>query len=343
MERTERRGGRKRGPSIGDVARLAGVSAQTVSRVSTGAEAVRPETRLKVLRAMEQLGYSANRAARALRDGRYGAVGLLARRFDRTGEALLTDAVLRAAEAEDYSVTLLSAHDTTSAEWEPAARRLQNQTVDGMIILRSEGGSGDPLALPSTMPVVVSDSRAHGQYPRVASDEVTGVRAAVDHLLDLGHRTVHFIAGPADSQPARLRIIGWRASLAERGREVHEPRVGDWTPESGYKVGSDWAADPSVTAIMCANDEMAFGVMLALHAAGRSVPRDVSVVGFDGISLSRYAVPPLTTVHQDFPEMGRELVRMVLAQIGKPQPVDMPDSIVPVELVLRESTAPPPA
>ncbi len=341
MARIEARGGVKRGPSIGDVARLAGVSAQTVSRVSTGAEVVRPETRDKVLRAMEQLGYSPNRAARALRDGRYGSIGLLARRFDRTGEALTTDAILRAAEAEDYSVTLLSAHDTTSAEWEPAARRLQHQTVDGIIVMRAEGGAGDPLALPPTMPVVVSDSRAHGRYPRVVSDEYDGARSATAHLLGLGHATVHLVAGPADSEPARLRTAGWRTALAERGAEIHAPLIGDWTPGSGYAAGRALAADSSVTAVMCANDEMAFGVMLALHAAGLTVPADISVMGFDGISLSRYSVPPLSTIRQDFPQMGRELVRMVLSQIGSTHLHAIPDVIVPLELVERESTAPP--
>ncbi|WP_084106242.1 LacI family DNA-binding transcriptional regulator [Demequina sp. NBRC 110056] len=341
MASTGARGGRKRGPSIADVARLAGVSAQTVSRVSTGAEAVKPETRAKVLLAMEQLGYSPNRAARALRDGRYGSIGFLARRFDRTGEALTMDAVLRACEAEDYSVTLLSAHDTTSAEWEPAARRLQNQTVDGIIIMRAEGGAGDPLALPATMPVVVSDSRAHGRYPRVTTDEMLGARRAVEHLLDLGHETVHYLAGPEDSEPARLRTIGWRAALTDRGRATPEPIWGDWTPQSGYAAGSAFAADPTVTAIFCANDEMAFGLMLALHAAGKDIPGDISVVGFDGISLGRYSVPPLTTIRQDFPQIGRELVRMVLRQIGQTHPHSVPDSIVPLELVVRDSSAPP--
>ncbi|WP_062464931.1 LacI family DNA-binding transcriptional regulator [Demequina soli] len=336
------RGGRKTGPSIADVARLAGVSAQTVSRVSTGTGPVRPETRDRVMRAIEQLGYTPNRAARALRDGRYGTIGLLARRFDRTGEALTTDAVLRAAEERDYSVTLLRVPDTSAKGWEPAARRLQHQTVDGIIIIRAEGGAGDQLALPATMPVAVSDSRPHGRYPHVASDEFTGARMAVDHLLGLGHRVVHHLGGPLDSEPARMRAAGWRTALAEAGvLTPPDAAIGDWSSESGYAAGTVLAADPAVTSVFCANDEMAFGLMLALHEAGRSVPADVSVVGFDDIALSRFTSPPLTTIRQDFPEMGRELVRLLLAQMETPRPERVEDGIVPLELVVRATTAPP--
>jgi len=343
MAGTGARGGRKTGPSIADVARLAGVSAQTVSRVSTGRETVAPDTRARVLQAMEQLSYSPNRAARALRDGRYGAIGLLAHRFNRTGEALTTDAILRAAEAEDYTVTLLTVAATTAEEWRPATQRLQHQTVDGIILIRAEGGPDDPLGIPPTMPVAVSDSRAHGRYPHVVSDEFGGVVAATRHLLELGHRTVHHLAGPLDSEPARLRRAAWRSTLERAGLRAPDPLVGDWTPESGLALGRALAADPSVTAVLCANDEMAFGVLRALHEAGRAVPHDVSVVGFDGIALSDFTGPPLTTVKQDFPRMGRELVRIVLSQIGQPRHAALEDVLLPTELVVRGTTAPPPA
>lgn len=335
------RGGRKTGPSIADVARLAGVSAQTVSRVSTGREAVAPETRARVLQAMEQLAYSPNRAARALRDGRYGAIGLLSHRFDRTGEALTTDAILRAAEEQDYSVTLLTVASTTAESWQPATQRLHHQTVDGIIIIRAEGGPGDPFALPASMPVAVSDSRAHGRYPHVISDEFDGAVAATEHLLSLGHRTVHHLSGPSDSEPARVRRAGWLHALLEAGARPPEPIAGNWTAESGYLAGRVLAEDPSVTAVLCANDETAFGLMRALHEAGRDVPGDVSVVGFDDIALSSYTSPPLTTVKQDFRRMGTELVRIVLSQIGQPRALAIPDVTVPTELLVRDTTAPP--
>lgn len=335
------RNGRKTGPSIMDVARLANVSGQTVSRVVNQPEVVKPATRERVERAMHQLGYSPNRAAQALRHGRYGTIGLLAHRFDRTGEAMMTDAVLRAAALEDLSVTLVSVYAAKADGWEPAARRMQHQTVDGLIIIRSEGASTAPLALPRGLPIVISDSRVRGTYPCVVSDEVGAVRAAVDHLIGLGHATVHHVTGPLDSEPARLRLEAWRRRLEELGRPVPEPVVGDWTAYAGHRVSAGIATDPSVTAVLCANDDTAFGVMQAIHEAGRSVPDDVSVVGFDGIALSSFASPPLTTVVQDFTRMGTELVRLLVEHIEDPDRVDAPHVIVPTQFVVRASTAPP--
>ena len=167
------------------------------------------------------------------------------------------------------------------------------------------------------------------------------MRAAVAHLLELGHSTVHHIAGPADSEPARLRALGWRGALEEAGATVPVPLVGDWTVQSGYYAGEALVADPAVTAVVCANDEMALGLMAALHAAGRAVPGDVSVVGFDDIALSRFATPALTTVRQDFQRMGSELVRLVLDQVRGTQPEGTPHVVLPTELMVRGTTAPP--
>lgn len=335
------RGRRKAGPSIEDVARLAGVSAQTVSRVSTGAEVVRPATRARVLAAMDQLGYSPNRAARALRNGSFGALGLLAHRFERTGEALTTKAVVEAAEAEDHSVTLLSVSNPAADGWQHAAHRLSHQAIDGLVIIRAERASPDSLALPAGLPVAVSDSRLVGYYPAVVADQVQGSEDAVLHLLRLGHRTVHHLAGPADSDPAGLRAATWQRCLEEAGIRPPQLWRGDWSAQSGYLLGRQVAQDPAITAVYCANDEMAFGLLRALHEHGRRVPQDVSVVGFDGIALSEFSSPPLTTVKQDFQRIGHELVRLVLDQLGaKPGIHDR--VVVPTELLVRGTTGPPP-
>ena len=293
------------------------------------------------MRAMEQLGYAPNRAAQALRNGHYGTIGLLAHDFLRTGESLTTDAILRAARLEDYTVTLLTVPTAKVGDWVPAAARLQHQTVDGLIIIRAEGGSADRIAVPPRFPVAVSDSRATGLYPCVVVDEAAGMRTAVAHLLELGHATVHHIAGPADSEPARLRALGWRGALEEAGANVPRPLVGDWTVQSGYHAGEALLANPEVTAVVCANDEMALGLMAALHAARRDVPGDVSVVGFDDIALSRFATPALTTVRQDFQRMGSELVRLVLDQVRGTQLEGTPHVVLPTELIVRGTTAPP--
>lgn len=291
---------------------------------------------------MEQLGYSPNLAARALRHGRYGTIGLLAHRFDRTGEAATTDAVLRAAAENDLTVTIMTVPSTDSDGWAPAAKRLQHQATDGLIVIRNERDSPKRLKFPAGFPVAVSDLRMEGVLPCVVTDEIGASVAAVDYLMDLGHRTVHHVAGPRDSEPARRREIGWRARVKERGATAHDPVIGDWTAESGFRAGLTLAADPAVTAVFCANDEMAFGVLHALHDAGRRVPEDVSVIGFDGIPLGMHSYPPLTTLKQDFRTIGAELVRLLVDQINNQDADHAPHVTVPIELVVRKSTAPPP-
>ncbi|MDR0591672.1 MAG: LacI family transcriptional regulator [Bifidobacteriaceae bacterium] len=336
-------GRRKVGPSIEDVARLAGVSAQTVSRVSTGSQRVRPNTRNRVLTAMDQLGYSPNQAARALRSGTFGALGLLAYRFERTGEALTTQGVVAAAEAEGYSVTLVNVANPASTGWRSAAARLSDQAVDGLIIIRAETETPETLALPAGLPVAVSDSRLVGYYPAVVADQIQGSIDAVGHLLELGHRTVHHIAGPSNSDPGNLRRAAWQRRLEEAGIVPPEPLVGDWTAASGYAAGQRLAADPAVTAVYCANDEMALGLLRALYEAGRKVPDEVSIVGFDGIALGEFVYPPLTTVAQDYAEIGRTLVKMLLEQVRAQSRVPQERVMIPTELIVRGTTAPPPS
>lgn len=340
------RGRRKTGPSIEDVARLAGVSAQTVSRVSTGANPVRPETKAKVVAAMAQLGYSPNRAARALRNGSFSTLGVLAHRYERTGEMLTTGAVVKAAEAAGYAVTLLSIEDehVDAERWEHAVHRISNQAVDGLIIIRAEEATPETLSLPAGMPVAVSDSRLVGHYPAVMADAMHGVREAVSYLLGLGHRTVHHIAGPTDSEPALIRRGAWERALLSSGIEPPPAWQGNWTPGSGHELGRQIAADASITAVFAANDEMALGLIRALHEAGRRIPEDISVIGFDGLALGEFSHPPLTTVRQDFEQIGQELVDLVLGQMrARGAAVARHDRVVvPTELVLRASTGPAP-
>lgn len=343
MSRTSSSPKGRRSASIGDVAGLAGVSAQTVSRVANGAAGVRPATRDRVLAAMDRLGYTPNRAARALRSGSFGSIGLISHGVNRTGEALTMQAIVTAAEARGYSITLLTVRDSGADDWRTAVQRLSNQAVDGLIIIRAEETTPESFVLPPQMPVSVSDSRFIGYYPDVGSDEVQGTRDAVEHLLSLGHRTVHHLAGPVDSEPATARLGGWHRTLRSAGIVPTQPLHGDWTARSGYEQGRELVADPSVTAIYAANDEMAFGLLRAAHEAGRRVPGDLSIVGFDGIELSEFAHPPLTTVVQDFPRIGSELVRLVLEQVERAEGAGYDQrASVPTQLVVRGTTAPPP-
>jgi len=348
-----------RGPSLADVAALAGVSTQTVSRVSMGLDNVRPATRDRVLAAMSQLGYAPNTAARALRYGSFRTIGVIAHRLARTGESRTVEAVVEAARTQGYTVTLIDVENPSSDVVSAAATRLSHQAIDGLVIIRAETATPGSLALPPRLPVVVSDSRFVGHHPAVGADQSDGARRATQHLLDLGHRTVHHVAGPAGSSPAQLRAEAWRATLGAAGRPVPELVEGDWTAGSGYDAGRRLAADPAVTAVFCANDEMAAGVLRALHEAGRVVPGDVSVVGFDDILLAEYLWPPLTTVVQDFDEIGRRLVARLLEQVraggaengGEAGPAESDadggtddedlHEVIPVRLEVRQSTAPP--
>ena len=325
---------------MSDVARLAGVSAQTVSRVAAGSEHVRPDTRERVLRAMNQLGYSPNRAAQALRRGSFKTIGVLTQQIQRTGEALTTAGVLEAATAADYAVNLVQVEHPASNDLREAVYRLSHQAIDGLVVVQAGRAGREQLVLPPSMPVAVSDSTLVNYYPSASADQVGGVRDAVGHLLELGHRTVHHVCGPEDSQSSLIRRATWARTLREAGREVPEPVPGDWEAAAGYEAGLRLAADPEVTAVFCANDELALGLIRAMHEQGRRVPSDVSVVGFDGLALGEYSFPPLTTVRQDFRRAGEEMVRLVLEQVDSGAAGGERQILIPTELVVRGSTAP---
>lgn len=329
-----------RGASIGDVARLAGVSPTTVSRVSTGVGIVRESTRRRVLDAMRTLGYTPNHAARALRYGSFGTIGVIAHQLGRTGESRTVESVVAAARREGYGVTLVDVESPTSDEVDAAVQRLTHRSIDGLVIIRAETATPATLQLPARLPVAVSDSRFVGHHPAVGPDQTAGTRDAVEHLLALGHRTVHHVAGPAGSGPAGLRAAGWRATLAAAGRSAPEPLPGDWSAASGYAAGL--ALPPDATAVFCANDETAAGLVAALDARGLRVPQDVSVVGFDDIPLAGFLRPALTTVRQDFARVGEELVHLLVRQVAGEELADH-RVVVPAPLVVRASTAPPPA
>lgn len=327
--------------SITDVAALAGVSAQTVSRVSTGAANVRPQTRDRVLVAMGELGYAPNVAARALKSGSFDTIGVIAHQLARTGESQTVEAVVDAANDAGYTVTLIDLQSPSSRDVSAAVNRLSHQAIDGLVVIGAETTAPATISLPPRLPVVVSDARFVGNHPAVAGDDAGGTLRAVRHLVELGHRTVHHIAGPAGSVPAQQRLDAWRSALGEAGRDVPVPLLGDWTAASGYRAGLRVAEDPTITAVFCGNDEMAAGLYRALHEAGRRVPTDVSVVGFDDIPLAEYFPPPLTTVAQDFHTIGHRLVDLLLEQIRGGTALEDLHSLVPTKLVVRDSTAPP--
>lgn len=331
----------RRGPSMAQVARLAGVSAQTVSRVANRRTNVDPATRDRVLAAMETLGYRPNRAARALRSGRFRSIGVVVYTLTSYGSTRTVNAIALEAAAAGYSVTLIPLASPEPADVSAAFEVLAEQSVDGVaILLEIQRMTAADIVLPSDLPVVVLDAGPPTPLPVIDNDQAAGARAATQHLLDLGHRTVWHIAGPELSHAAELRRLTWEETLRAAGAPVPGILRGDWSPEAGYELGTTLAANPEVTAVFVANDQMALGLMRAMHDAGRTVPGDVSVVGFDDMPESANFQPPLTTVHQAFDKIGVEAVAVLLEEIegGKREE----HSPVPVRLVVRDSTGPAP-
>ncbi|MEU3033401.1 LacI family DNA-binding transcriptional regulator [Streptomyces griseoaurantiacus] len=328
--------------SMADVARLAGVSAQTVSRVSNGYPGVTEETRRQVRAAMRELGYRPNSAARALKRGEFRTIGVITFTLATTGNVRTLEAIATSAAREGYAVTLLPLAVPTQDEVRGAFSRLEELAVDAVIVIMEVHLlDAATVHLPPHVQVVVVDSDAGDRYTVVDTDQHGGTREAVRHLLDLGHRTVWHLAGPEDSFAAMRRADAWRAALTEAGRELPPIVRGDWSAESGYRAGRELAVREECTAVFAANDQMALGLLRVLHEHGRRVPEDVSVIGFDDIPEASSFLPPLTTLHQDFAEVGRLCVQAVLRKMRQEGP-ERGTTLVPTRLVLRSSTAPPP-
>ena len=325
---------------MADVARLAGVSHQTVSRVINGG-VVADDTRERVQEAIRMLDYKPNSAARALVTGRSKTIGVVS--FDTTlhGPASTLLAIERAAHEQDYFTSMLSLQELDGPSVREAVQRLQRQGVEGIAVIAPELGALNVLpSLPSIVPIVALEAGPDSGFPLAAIDQEAGAVAATRHLLDLGHTTVVHVAGPEAWDEAERRIRGWRDALAERGAPVVEPLRGDWSPRSGYEHGRELLERRDVTAVFVANDQMALGLLRALHEAGRAVPEEISVVGFDDIPEAQYFTPPLTTVRQPFAEMGRlgfEILVEEMTQGGR----SARRSLIAPELVVRASTGAP--
>ncbi|MFI7500676.1 LacI family DNA-binding transcriptional regulator [Streptomyces sp. NPDC049687] len=331
-------------PRSADVARAAGVSRKTVSRVLNNEPYVSDTVRQRVHDAAEKLGYRLNHAARALASGRSRSIGVVALGTAGYGTAMLLVGIERAVRDAGYALRVVNTVDGDPEGIAGAVMSLLEQGVDGIVI--SEPVVEGEVSVRIDVPVLFLG--APPSFPSALTLAV-GVgahalaRAATDHLLDLGHTTVHHLAGPQRWYASKDRVEGWRAALAARG--AYEPPVvqGDWSPESGYVAGRELAMDSSVTAVFAAGDEMAIGLIQALREAGRRVPEDVSVVGFDGNPVFAYVSPPLTTVRQPFDAASREGIRLLVHAVEQPEKDLCAASEPPVELVVRGSTAPPPS
>jgi DNA-binding LacI/PurR family transcriptional regulator len=340
QDRTKSRGA-SRAAAMSDVGRLAGVSHQTVSRVINGSPNVRSETRERVIAAMDKLGYRPNLAARALATGRTKTLGVVGFDTTRYGPASVLFGIERAAHEEGYLMIVASPQALDLSSVTQAIERLRVQGVDGILVVAPHQEAADALRYASAdLQLVAVEAGPADVVPVVAVDQFAGAVSATRHLLDLGHETVWHISGPSDWLETRERIDGWRSMLQSAGADPPPVLVGDFTARAGYDLGRRLAVDPSVTAIFAANDQMALGVLRAMYEAGRDVPIDVSLVGFDDIPEASYFRPPLTTVRQDFIEVGSRGLRMLVRKIEGDERL-VTGSRVPTELIVRASTSVP--
>ncbi|WP_432844020.1 LacI family DNA-binding transcriptional regulator [Dactylosporangium sp. CA-092794] len=305
-----------------DVARLAGVSHQTVSRVLNDLPNVSAATRERVLDAVRVLNYRRNLAARTLVTSRSGTIGLIGFETTLAGPASMIYGIETAARESGYYVSIATVRSLERHAVLDAMEQLCAQAVEGIIAIAPKNSVADALTqAPAGTPAVGVGGADDGPVPMLRVDNVRGASLATGHLLELGHATVHHVPGPADWPEARDRMDGWRRTLHAAGAPEPPTQPGDWSARSGYLRGQRLAADPRVTAVFCGNDHIALGVLRAFHEAGRPAPAGVSVVGFDDTPESGYFLPPLTTVHQDFAELGRRSVALLLARLtGAPAP-----------------------
>jgi DNA-binding LacI/PurR family transcriptional regulator len=325
-----------------DVARLAGVSQKTVSRVVNGAPHVRPALRERVNRAIAELGYRPNVAAQALARERSHTIGVLALGTRFFGPSRRVFTLEHEARQLGYTMALTSVPDLSARSVADGIDALLKRGVEGLVVeVPTHLIDIDPAQL-GGLPVVTSTGWIAGvaRQAVVDIDQEEVCRELTGYLLRLGHRTVWHVAGPRDWDAAQKRVDGWRSAL--RAADVRVPRVlyGDWSAASGYEQGLKLAAHNDVTAIFAANDQMAMGILRALHEAGREIPSDVSVVGFDDVPEAEFQMVPLTTVAVDAEEVAQRILAELLQMIEGAEPPPGPVTLPGAKLIIRKSSGP---
>ena len=325
--------------NIFDVAKAAGVSHQTVSRVLNRDETVGHALRVRVEAAIQGLDYRPNAAARALARRRTRTIGLLVVGLPFHGPASIANGVNAAARASGWDVAIAATDGIDGGDVSEAAHALLGQDVRAVVVVAPGPSAGAALAdIASRLPVVTSVDVVPGGAA-VPVDNEAGAVLAVEHLAGLGHREVLHLAGPEGWTDADQRIAGWRAASARLGLPAPEMLRGDWSSAGGYALGHRVADGGAPTAIFSANDQTALGVLAAFRERGVRVPEDVSLVGFDDIPESAFFAPPLTTLRPDFVDLGHRMLQRV-EQLLAGEAFEMPEALVP-ELVVRASTGAP--
>lgn len=326
--------------NIYDVARLAKVSHQTVSRVLNNNPSIRPETKTRVLKAMESLGYRPSLAARALASSKTKMLGILSSDTDFTGPAAMVHHMEAAARAQGYFVVTVGIDANDEASVQSGIDHLMKLGIEGLALVTPQLRAVEiARAAVSGIPVVTMDSMYRMDELAVSVDNFAGGAAATQHLIDLGHTEIVHISGPQGWFESTTRAAGYTATMLNANLT---PQIidGDWQINTGYQIGKKLDVDSKgVTALFIANDRMSFGFMHAMRERGIEVPGRLSIVGFDDLEEASYTSPPLTTLRQDFKELGSRAMKLLLSEISGSATIKL-DRLVP-ELVRRGSTAAP--
>jgi LacI family transcriptional regulator len=331
--------------TIKDVAKAAGVSTQTVSRVANGRPEVAAETREHVQEIIKKLGYQPSKIARSLIQGHSFSLGVISFGINYYGPSILLEGIQQAAVKEGYSLMLKILPEAEVYEAETILRDILSYHVDGILWAVPEIGQNRDWIQRAIhkffVPIVFLNAQPRPKLLTVISDNKYGGFIATKHLIDQGRQNIGIITGPMDWWEARQRELGWREALAKSDRTVDESYItnGDWSPSSGersIRMLLEW--HPEMDAVFVCNDQMALGAMKVARHMGRQIPEDLAIVGYDNIPESPYFTPALTTVRQGITEMGRRAVEQLLAMISNKEDATASSVVLQPELIIRKSS-----
>jgi DNA-binding LacI/PurR family transcriptional regulator len=328
-----------RAPNIRDVARLAGVSYQTVSRVLNEHPSIRPTTRDRVLEVIAEIGYRPNQAARALVTSRSRTIGVLTGQTAHYGPTTSVTAIEQAAREAGYRLSITSIASSEIPSIKAALDHMLTQSVEALVVIAPQVRVLDAIReMAIDVPYVTLQNADLDGSHSLSVDQVAGARMATEHLIELGHTEIMHISGPRDWIEAEARMQGYLDAIGAADLRTRAPILGDWSAHFGYYAGLELLRFRDFTAVFAGNDQMALGFMHACRESGLDIPGDISVVGFDDIPEAAHFAPPLTTIRQNFSEIGRRAISLLLAEL---QGESLGHEQIRPELILRQSAARP--
>ena len=344
----QQRGNSPRRATIRDIARMCGVSVQTVSRVINGRPDVSPETRAAVEAAIAQIGFQPSAVARSLVHQRSSTIGVIVAGLAYFGVAQTLNGITERSEASGYALLVKELANFETTDIVPVIEFLVAHRVDGIIFaapeLETNVRSVQAQLPAASPPIVFLKSEPSPDYTTIGIDNYAGGRQATEHLLALGRRRIGHVSGPLEWREARDRRDGWWDAIRESGSAAGPRFEGNWSSASGRAAFEQMlAVQPDLDAIFVGNDQMALGVLHVANARGIRIPDDLAVVGFDGMAEAADFTPSLTTVNQPLRALGILAVEDLLAHLDDPDPRPARNRMLETELIVRESAPAPSA